>query len=175
MNIFLVGMMGSGKSAVGAELARAIQFNFIDTDAAVQLDLGQSIDEIFTKSGEQFFRQAESRILASIAAQDNYVIATGGGIILAEANRLLMKEQGTTVWLETDIEILAGRIKKDTATVTKRPLIAKEQHVSEHLHKIYSHRKQLYQQCADIIICTDFLSVAETIQEIKASIYDRAK
>jgi shikimate kinase len=175
MNIFLIGMMGSGKSAVGAGLAHAIGYNFVDTDISIENDLGQSIDEIFAHFGEKYFRQVESRIFTGIATQDNYVVATGGGIILAEENRQHLKRCGTTVWLETDIEILAGRIKKDTATVTKRPLIVKEQQVSDYLHKIYSHRKQLYQQCADIIICTDFLSVAETIQEIKASIYDRAK
>jgi shikimate kinase len=108
--VFLVGFMGSGKSATGRELARIVGFEFVDTDELVVASEGRPIEEIFRESGEGAFREAEWRALRSVAGRRGLVVATGGGAFLGTVQRSFMKSEGTTVWLDVPYEVARTRV-----------------------------------------------------------------
>jgi len=118
--IALVGLMGVGKSSVGRRLANALELPFRDTDAEVEAAAGRSISDIFTDLGEAAFREGERRVIARLLEQEPHVLATGGGAFMNEQTRELIKSRAVSVWLKTDLEVLARRVaRKDT-----RPLLA---------------------------------------------------
>jgi shikimate kinase len=108
--VFLVGFMGSGKSAVGRIVARRWGREFADTDAHVEAAQGRSIETIFRTSGEGSFREAEWRVLQVLGTRDRMVIATGGGLFLGVVQRRFMKEHGISVWLDAPLEIVRERV-----------------------------------------------------------------
>src|SRR5438552_13011147 len=105
-NVFLVGMMGSGKSTIGRQLARLLRKRFIDADAEIEVRTGTTISTIFEIEGEQSFRDREECLLAQLCPQSDIVLATGGGAVLRPANRRLLRENGTVVYLHAPVEIL---------------------------------------------------------------------
>ena len=109
--IFLVGFMGSGKSAVGRQLADQLGWDFADTDALVESEEGRSIERIFRESGEGSFREAEWRVLRGLEGARRLVVATGGGLFLGLLPRQTIKRLGRTVWLDVSIETALGRTK----------------------------------------------------------------
>jgi shikimate kinase len=117
--IALVGLMGVGKSSVGRRLANALDLPFRDADAEVELAAGRSISDIFTDLGEEAFREGERRVIARLLDQEPHVLATGGGAFMNEQTRALIKSRAISVWLKTDLAVLARRVsRKDT-----RPLL----------------------------------------------------
>jgi shikimate kinase len=100
MNLVLVGLMGSGKSTVGRQLAERLGRSFIDTDAVVADRAGRTIAEIFQTDGEAAFRHMESQIIAEVTSAGGAVIATGGGAVLSAENRALMRQDSLVVWLQ---------------------------------------------------------------------------
>ena len=119
--IALVGYRGTGKSAVGQLLAAALDWSFIDADTTLESEAGQSIAEIFSAEGEPGFRDRESRLLAELCRLDRHVIATGGGVVLREANRDLLRGSAYVAWLTAPAAVLWERIRADTATADRRP------------------------------------------------------
>ncbi|MFO7547249.1 MAG: shikimate kinase [Acidimicrobiia bacterium] len=117
--LWLIGMMGSGKSEVGRIVARRLAFEFLDTDVEVEASAGCSVTEIFRERGEAGFRAAESDALRRVAGR-RAVIATGGGVVLSDANVTLMHSTGRVAWLAAEPGELAARIGPDPA----RPLLA---------------------------------------------------
>ena len=117
--IFLVGFMGCGKSAVGRELARRCGLSFVDLDEEIVGESKQSIAELIGSKGEAEFRQVESRCLGRIAARNDIVVATGGGVVLDAKNRELMRQSGVTIWLDAPFDLCWQRIEIDR---TLRPL-----------------------------------------------------
>lgn len=112
-SIVLVGMPGSGKSSVGRRLAQRIGLNFIDADITIQEAAGgMSITDIFAKHGEPEFRSLEARVIARLLESGPAVIATGGGAFMNADTRKLISERGISIWLNAEIEILLGRIKR---------------------------------------------------------------
>ena len=89
MNILLIGFMGSGKSTIGRKLAKLLEYSFVDTDSEIEEDQGCSVDEIFKYGGEECFRKIETRLLEKLLNVENFVIATGGGIVIREQNQRL--------------------------------------------------------------------------------------
>ena len=110
MNLWLIGMMGSGKTTVGRLVAAAANRPFWDVDLIVQQRLGTTIPDVWKREGEDAFRAIESTIVAELALGESAVISTGGGAILREANCRAMRRSGTVVWLQAPPEVLAGRV-----------------------------------------------------------------
>lgn len=145
INIYLIGMMGSGKTTVGELLAKELKYRFLDTDAVITAVAQKSINQIFAEDGEREFRQLESDVLRQVSAYLYTVIATGGGIILRQENWSHLRD-GMVVWLDVPVNILGERLKHDDT----RPLLKTEE-LETKLTTLYAQRKSLYQQ-ADIII-----------------------
>lgn len=145
LNIYLIGMMGSGKTTVGELLAKELEYRFLDTDGIITAVAQKSINEIFAEDGETEFRQLESDVLRQVSAYLYTVIATGGGIILRQENWSHLRD-GMVIWLEVAIASLVDRLKHDDT----RPLLKTEE-LETKLSTLYQQRKSLYQQ-ADIII-----------------------
>lgn len=146
-NIFLVGMMGAGKSTVGRALARRLGREFVDCDHEIVQRTGVPIATIFEIEGEAGFRHRESTVLAELARRSNTVIATGGGAVLAEQNRVLMREHGTVVYLKAALEHLHERTRRSKA----RPLLSAGDR-RETLARLLEVRDRLYQEVAHIVI-----------------------
>jgi shikimate kinase len=118
--IVLVGLMGVGKSSVGRRLAAALGVPFRDADTEVEAAAGRTIPEIFAELGEPAFRDGERRVIARLLDAPPHVLATGGGAFMSPETRALIKEKAVSVWLKTDLEVLARRVgRKDN-----RPLLA---------------------------------------------------
>ena len=147
-NIFLIGMMGSGKTTIGKILAEHLEWNFDDSDHEVEHATGKSIVSIFSEKGEDYFRNLESDQLIETAQQKKTVTACGGGIILNKRNRTLMRKSGTVVFLDVPLEILTSRLQN----VSNRPLLENLNGNESRLTAIWLKREKLYRQTAHITI-----------------------
>ena len=138
-NIFLVGMMGSGKSQTGPDLAKMIDYAFVDTDDVIEKASKQSISSIFQKEGETAFRDLEKQVLKEISQHHSLVIATGGGLVTVPENWGIL-HQGIVIWLDLDLSRSIKRIESDDK---KRPLLI-EDDLSKTFSQIYESRKLIY-------------------------------
>lgn len=141
--IFLIGMRGSGKSTVGKELAHAMGYAFVDTDSVLQEQLGASISQFVECHGWEAFRRQESEVL-KLVTKPRTIIATGGGIVLAQSNCSFMRERGVVVYLEVPLEVLfdrLGEIEEDP----NRPSLTGGRMVDE-LGIIFKERETLYSE-----------------------------
>jgi shikimate kinase len=118
-SIFLIGMMGAGKSTIGRHLARATALQFVDCDRVIEQRNGVTIATMFAVEGEAVFRQRETQVLDELTRLPGVVLATGGGAVLAEENRAMLRARGLVVYLEATVEEIRRRIRNDTA----RPLL----------------------------------------------------
>lgn len=148
INLYLIGMMGAGKTSVARLLAQHLNYRFFDTDVLIEQVARQSINEIFANCGEDAFRQMESQVLAEISAYTKLTIATGGGIILRRENWSYL-HHGLIVWLDVPVELLIARLADDTT----RPLLQKADPKGE-LERLLEQRQRLYAQ-ADIQITVE--------------------
>jgi shikimate kinase len=145
-HVWLIGMMGSGKSTVGRLLADRVGRPFYDTDELIEQTGDASIPEIFAGEGESGFRERERWIVEDVASRPPGIVATGGGIILDPANVEAMRRSGTIVLLAVDVEILTRRL----GYCDDRPLLAAGK--GERLHAIASERTERYRSSADVIV-----------------------
>lgn len=159
-NISLIGLMGSGKSTVGAILAEKLNLESVDIDTKIEAKIGMEISEIFGQKGEDFFREAESEVLRDLATKSGQVISTGGGAVQNEENLKILKENSTVIYLKTSPEVLFERIKTDTS----RPLLQNENPLKT-LRELLKKREPQYQK-ADIIVITDDKTINEIVNEI---------
>jgi shikimate kinase len=143
VNLYLIGMMGSGKTTVGQLLATQLSYQFVDTDVLIERVAGQSIPQIFANAGEAEFRKLESQVLAELSAYSRRAIATGGGIILKRENWSYLRH-GIVVWLDVPVEQLQARLQTDTT----RPLLLDSDPAAK-LRTLLDERQSLYAQ-ADI-------------------------
>ncbi|MFI5359509.1 MAG: shikimate kinase [Halanaerobiales bacterium] len=161
MLIALIGFMGSGKSTVGRELARKMAYPFVDTDEEIERKAKKSIPEIFEEHGEKYFRRLEEEVLSEIIENnEEMVISTGGGIVLSEGNRRILREKTITILLQAGVEELYNRLKDET----NRPLLAVE-NPQEEIKRLLEEREEYY-NTADIKVNTDGLQVAEIVELI---------
>lgn len=159
--VFLTGFMGSGKSSVGKIVAEKLGCRFIDLDVEICAAAGCSINDIFAREGEQSFRNLESTQLKNVlSAGEVSVVATGGGAVIAEANRSLMRRSGVIVNLKVTLEQVLVRLKE----CSNRPLLAGEDAVKR-AETLMNEREQFY-AAADIRIDTDGKSVEDVATEI---------
>ncbi|HBR86500.1 MAG TPA: shikimate kinase [Candidatus Marinimicrobia bacterium] len=158
MNIYLIGMMGSGKTTVGIKLSEKLKKTFIDLDIEIEKSVGKTISELFDENGEDHFRLIESEKLKTFSES---VIACGGGVVLMEKNRQFIKENGTVFLLMATMEELAYRLKNSD----NRPLLVHEK--SENgLKNIWLERQMDYLNTADFSIETEGKHPVEIAEEI---------
>ena len=147
MKLIIIGPMASGKSVVGKKLSKRMGLNFFDTDEQIEQKAGVTISWIFDVEGEEKFRDRESEILSTVIKEDNCVISTGGGIVLREENRSLLKK-GTGIYLKTSIQSQLERTMNDK----ERPLLQNIDNKEEALREIAKLRNPIYESCSEIII-----------------------
>lgn len=145
--IFLVGMMGAGKTTVGRELAKRLGRRFADCDHEIEARTGVGIPVIFEIEGEEGFRRRETQELDELSRQRDIVVATGGGIVLAEENRAILRERGTVIYLDVAPEVLFERTRHDR----NRPLLQVE-NPRARIEALYLERTPLYRAVADLIL-----------------------
>ena len=138
-NIFLIGMMGSGKSQTGPVLAKMINYAFVDTDDVIEKASKQSISSIFEKDGEKVFRDVEKKVLKEISQHHSLVIATGGGLVTLPENWGIL-HQGIVIWLDLDLKRSIKRLETD---IKKRPLLIGDD-LAENFSQILESRKPIY-------------------------------
>lgn len=160
-SIFLIGPMGSGKSAVGKRLARELGREFVDSDAVIEERTGVDIAFIFEKEGEEGFRRRERRIIDELSRLPGIVLATGGGAVLAARTRRRLAERGTVVYLHASVAQQMRRTRGD-----KRPLLNRGRR-RQVLEELMSVREPLYRELARVTIETDGRSVASVAAEIR--------
>jgi len=160
--IILIGFMGSGKTSIAKKISEYLDITFIDTDAYIEENQNQSINEIFTNNGEEFFRALETKILEEIIKEKNSgVIATGGGLPIRDENQKLLKGIGKIVYLRTKAETIYQRIKDDNS----RPLLNTPD-PRQKIHDLLNERTPIYEKTADVVVDTDNKSVGQIVDEI---------
>lgn len=161
-NIFLIGLMGAGKTSVGRLLARRLGKTFYDCDQEVERATGVRIPVVFEIEGESGFRAREARMLADLVQRANIVLATGGGAVLSAHNRRLLAAHGTVVYLRAAAQDLWQRTRHDR----NRPLLQGPDPLAK-LTDLYAERDPLYREIADVIIDTGNQSLGTLAQELE--------
>ena len=159
--IALVGLPGGGKTTVGRQLARRLGVRFVDSDAVIEQRLGESIRSYFEREGEQAFRDLEQATIEDLVNTWDGVLATGGGVVLREANRSVLRERALVVYLRSSPEELARRLKHDT----KRPLLQVANPLGK-LRELHDARDPMYCETAQFIVETGRPSVPMLVNMI---------
>ena len=154
----LLGFMGAGKSTI----ARGLDPNYLDMDALIEKRLGMSIAEFFAEKGEGAFRQIESEVLAELLKTEQ-VVSTGGGVVISQRNRDLLKTNSDNIYLKADFETLYQRISADKNN--QRPLFLSK--TKEELQKIFQERESWYEEVASKVIDVTRLSPEEIAEELR--------
>jgi len=160
-NVFLIGPMGSGKTAVGKYIARLTSAAFYDSDAEIEHRTGVDIPFIFEKEGEAGFRQREREAIDALTQLEPVVLATGGGAVLLAENRRCLASRGCVVYLETSVAQQTNRVRRSR----NRPLLSDADPVAK-LTELMRHRGPLYTEIADIVVTTDGRKVAAVAEDI---------
>ena len=167
-HVVLVGLMGAGKTTVGAAVAERLSRPFVDTDDVVEATTGQSVADIFATGGEDAFRALERQAVADVcAAPVPSVIACGGGAVLDPTNRRRLRESGFVVWLQAPPAVLAERAGRSGT----RPLLAGGG-AQATLERLASVREAAYEAAADATVSTQHRSIAEVADAVIAKIPD---
>jgi len=157
--IFLIGMMGSGKSTIGSILADKLDWTFIDIDTELEKDYSLSINDMF-KNGEDKFRTYETEKLEQIVLKDHIVCATGGGIVLEDSNYRIL-DQSFCVYLDTSLETLHKRIKNDNS----RPLLSVG-NKKDLMRDIFNDREERYKSLSKLNVNTDNINIDDSCKMI---------
>jgi shikimate kinase len=165
LNIYLIGMMGSGKSTIGPLLAAQLGYGFLDTDTTIEKLVGQTISELFQAVGEPEFRQIETQVLAEVSAYIRLIVATGGGIAIDRENWNHL-HQGLVIWLDPTVDVLRERLQSDTT----RPLLATTEDLQSKLDRIVTERRDRYAEADIHIPITGNLTSAEIVEQILIAI-----
>ena len=158
-NIVLIGMPACGKSTIGVLLAKAMGFRFIDTDIVIQNEEGRLLQDIIDKDGLDAFCIAEERAICSVSETDGCVIATGGSAVYSRTAMLHLKEHGTVYYLSLPVEEVEGRLHNiKTRGIAMRP--------EDTIEEVFSRRRALYEEYADITVPCHGKTIEETVSEI---------
>ena len=160
-NIYLIGLMGSGKTTLGKILSKKLDKQFYDSDNVIEEKLGVDVPMIFEYEGEAGFRERETDCLKELVSKKNIVLATGGGIVLSKSNRDLLSENGIVIYLKSNQKDLILRTKNDKT----RPLL-KNGNIELIIKKLCKEREPLYEEIADFEIMTKNKRVHEVVNEI---------
>jgi shikimate kinase len=160
-NLFLIGPMGAGKSAVGRQIAKSMHLSFVDSDDEIESRTGVDIPFIFEKEGEDGFRKRESKVIDDLSALEGIVLATGGGAVIDAQNRSWLGARGFVVYLYTTVDQQVARTVKGR----ERPMLAKGDS-REILEALMAIRDPLYREIADLTVETDGRRVNAVANEI---------
>ena len=161
MNVFLVGPMGSGKSAVGRQLAQRLALEFIDSDAEIEARTGVDIAYIFEREGEAGFRSREAEVIDALSRREGVLVSTGGGAILEASTRERLRARGRVVYLRTSVDQQLARTRRSAL----RPLLLNPDPRGT-LERLMAQRAALYEEVADVIVDTDGRKVGSVVNEI---------
>ncbi len=163
MKIILIGFMGVGKTSVGKQLARKLDFNFIDTDYEIERLSNKSIPEIFEQYGENYFRKLENSILEKFVKNEDIVIATGGGIITTKENYNILKNEEKVIFLDGSVETIINHVQNER---NQRPLLKESENLSKKIEELLSIRYEKYIEVSDILIDINGKNIDEVISQI---------
>ena len=161
-NIYLIGMMGSGKSTIGKKLSDAIDIPLLDMDIELEKIMEMKIDTIFNEYGENRFRMIESSFFSEITKKNIFVYATGGGIILDKSNQKILMQKGTTIFLDCSLDVLYSRLKNN---INSRPILKND--FEKKINEIYHERYDIYKSCSDFIQDTSSLTPNKIVDHIR--------
>jgi shikimate kinase len=166
--IVLVGLMGSGKSRIGKELARLLNLPFVDADREIERAAAHTVSEIFERFGEKEFRRGEKEVMLRLLSGDAKVVASGGGAFIQPEIKAMIKQKAVSIWLKADLETLVHR----TSRTSHRPLL-QVANPAERLQQLMDIRYPIYAE-ADITVVTDRQTPQDMARQIKAEL-DRVK
>ena len=169
-NIYLVGLMGAGKTTIGRSLAKRLGRGFIDTDKEIEARTGVSIPTIFEIEGEDGFRKRESQVIAELSAQHGRVIGTGGGSVLRPENRANMRAGGFVIYLNVPPQMLWERTRHDR----NRPLLQVADPLLK-LNELFAIRDPLYREVASLVVDGGRMSAQGVLQFLLKKIEERWK
>ena len=161
-NIFLVGLMGAGKTTIGRLLAKRLKKTFIDTDHELELRTGVKIPLIFELEGEDGFREREAALISELTQRQDIILATGGGAILRTENRQALAQNGTVIYLDAKVEDLWQRTQHDK----NRPLLQTNDPKAK-LAELFAQRDPLYREIANIVITSGQQNVQHASREVE--------
>jgi shikimate kinase len=165
--VLLIGMMGAGKSVVGALVAARLDWPHLDSDQQVQLKTGNTVAQIFATKGEAAFRAEEAQALAEAATSEGpLVVSVAGGAVLSADNRTVLRRAGLVIWLRAELATIAARIQP-VAGGDHRPLLEGDRF--ERLTHLYAERRPRYQELADVVIDVDHLTPGEAADLVVAA------
>ena len=164
-SVFIVGMMGSGKSTVGRRLADLMGLAFVDADQVIEEKAGADIGWIFDVEGEDGFRQREEQVLDALSRRQGIVLATGGGAVLRDANRQRLHERGVVVYLRGTVDLIVSRTRHDR----RRPLLQGVD-ARQRLGDLLEQRTPLYEDVAHVIVDTDEGSAQSVAKRVLAAL-----
>ena len=162
-NIFFVGLMGAGKTTIGKLLAKKLKKTFFDTDHEIEKKLGVKVSVIFELEGEEGFRKRETQMIDELTQKKDIILATGGGAVLSEENRRMLKERGKVIYLNAKPQNLAKRMAHDK----DRPLL-QQGNVEETLSRLYNERHPLYLSTASFVVDTGQQKTQTVLNKIEA-------
>lgn len=160
-NIFLIGFMGVGKSAVAKKLCEILGAVLVEMDEEIVRQQDMAISDIFDKYGEKYFRRLETDLLREIATKENQIISCGGGVVLKEKNVDIMKSCGTIVLLTAEPETIYHRVKGDSS----RPLLNGNMSAA-YICELMEERQECYEDAADIVVATDHRDISAIVEKI---------
>ena len=169
-NLYLVGLMGAGKTTVGRVLARRLKLRFLDSDQEIERRCGVKIPVIFEIEGEPGFRGREAAVIGELSQLRGIVLATGGGVVGSKENRQLLAATGTVVYLHAQPDDLYERVRHDR----NRPLLATADPLAR-LRALYAERDPLYRSIADVVIATGKQGVAALARDLLGKLGERWK
>jgi shikimate kinase len=169
-NVYLVGLMGSGKTTIGRSLAKRLGFEFVDSDREIEARTGVSIPTIFEIEGEDGFRKREAQVIAEVSRQSGMVVATGGGAVLRPENRENLRSHGFVVYLNVPPQTLWERTRHDR----NRPLLQVADPLLK-LKELFDQRDALYREVADLIVDGSRINAQAVLQLLIKEVGDRWK
>ncbi|MDQ6961205.1 MAG: shikimate kinase [Mariprofundaceae bacterium] len=161
-HLILIGLMGVGKSTIGRQLASCVGTTFIDTDHVIEDEQQSSISDLFEQHGEAYFRQLEKKALHKLVHESHqYVIATGGGMVIQKQNRDCMQQHGVVIWLNVEPEAIYQRVRGNK----NRPLLQQTDALRK-LQDLYVQREAWYRSCCDLEIKSGSLTPRQVVDQI---------
>ena len=165
-NLFLIGFMGAGKSAIARNLQKQYHMNLVEMDEQIEEEQGMKISEIFAEKGEAYFRQLETQLLVNLQQQENMVVSCGGGVPMRAENVEAMRKSGEIIYLSATPETIYERVKNSH----NRPLLEGNMNVA-YITELMNKRLPKYLEAADRIVSVDDRSVAQICNEIKTQFF----